>query len=56
MSLGTIIIVDDERSMGELLVTDLRLRGYDPIAFTAAAPRLSMSRATMSMWCLRTFA
>ncbi len=40
MSLGTVIIVDDERSMGELLVTDLRLRGYDPIAFTAAAPAL----------------
>ncbi len=40
MSLGTVVIVDDERSMGELLVTDLRLRGYDPIAFMAAAPAL----------------
>lgn len=41
MSLGTVVIVDDERSMGELLVTDLRLRGYDPIAFTAAAAALT---------------
>ena len=40
MSLGTVIIVDDERSMGELLVTDLRLRGYEPLAFTSAAPAL----------------
>ncbi|MCC6508506.1 MAG: sigma-54-dependent Fis family transcriptional regulator [Pirellulaceae bacterium] len=45
MSLGKVIIVDDERSMGELLVTDLRLRGYSPLAFTAAAPALEYVRA-----------
>ena len=44
MSLGSVVIVDDERSMGELLVTDLRLRGYDPIAFTRAAPALDHVR------------
>jgi two-component system response regulator HydG len=47
MSLGTIVIVDDERSMGELLVTDLRLRGYDPIAFTAAGPALEHVKANL---------
>ena len=45
MSLGTVIIVDDERSMGELLVTDLRLRGYEPLAFTSAAPALEYVKA-----------
>lgn len=45
MSLGTVVIVDDERAMGELLVTDLRLRGYDPVAFTAAAPVLEYVKA-----------
>ena len=31
-----ILIVDDERSMGDLLETDLRLRGYAPCCFTSA--------------------
>lgn len=34
---GRVVIVDDERAMGELLETDLRLRGYDAVAFISAA-------------------
>ncbi|MBL8814355.1 MAG: sigma-54-dependent Fis family transcriptional regulator [Planctomycetaceae bacterium] len=33
----TILIVDDQRSMCELLEADLKLRGYAPIAVTSAA-------------------
>ena len=42
---GRVVIVDDEPAMGELLVTDLRLRGYDPVAFTSAAAALKFLRA-----------
>lgn len=41
---GKVVIVDDERAMGELLVTDLRLRGYQPVAFTAAGAALEHLR------------
>ena len=30
-----VLIVDDERSMGDLLETDLRLRDFDPVCFTS---------------------
>lgn len=33
---GRVVIVDDEAAMGELLVTDLTLRGYQAQAFTSA--------------------
>ena len=38
---GRVVIVDDERAMGELLETDLRLRGYEPVAFTSAAAAIA---------------
>lgn len=41
---GKVVIVDDERAMGDLLVTDLRLRSYEPVAFTAASPALEHLR------------
>lgn len=41
---GRVVIVDDERAMGELLVTDLRLRGYDPVAFTSAGAAIEYLR------------
>lgn len=34
---GKVLIVDDERSMCELLETDLRLRGFTPTWYTSAA-------------------
>ena len=34
---GRILIVDDERSMCDLLDTDLRLRGFSTQSFTSAA-------------------
>ena len=33
----TILIVDDQRSMCEMLEADLKLRGYSPVAVTSAA-------------------
>ena len=39
-----ILIVDDERSMCELLETDLKLRGYDAIWFTSATDALAALR------------
>jgi two-component system response regulator HydG len=38
---GRVLIVDDERSMCELLETDLRLRGFSTICFTSAAEALA---------------
>ena len=32
---GRVLIVDDERSMGDLLQTDLKLRGHEPQAVTS---------------------
>ncbi len=41
---GKVVIVDDEPAMGDLLVTDLRLRGYEAVAFTSAAKALEYLR------------
>ena len=43
---GRIMIVDDERSMCELLETDLKLRGHDVIWFNAASDALAALRET----------
>ena len=37
---GRILIVDDERSMCEMLETDLRLRAFQPTWFTSAEEAL----------------
>lgn len=34
---GRVVIVDDERAMGEMLETDLRIRGYSATVFTSSA-------------------
>lgn len=41
---GRVVVVDDQRAMGELLETDLRLRGYDAVAFTSVAKALDYLR------------
>jgi DNA-binding NtrC family response regulator len=38
---GRVVIIDDERAMGELLETDLKLRGFEPVAFTSAQDALA---------------
>ncbi|MFO0911742.1 MAG: sigma-54 dependent transcriptional regulator [Pirellulales bacterium] len=42
---GSVLIVDDERSMCELLETDLRLRGFEPTWFTSASAAWDSLRA-----------
>ncbi len=46
MTTGKVVIVDDERSMGELLVTDLKLRGYEATAFTSAASAMEYLKSS----------
>ena len=41
---GRVLIVDDDRAMGELLEVDLRMRGYDPLAVNSAAAALEKFR------------
>jgi len=39
---GKVLIVDDEPAMGDLLVTILKLRGYDPSACTSASAAIAI--------------
>ncbi len=43
---GHILIIDDERSMVELLETDLRLRGYKVSGFTSSTAALDALSTT----------
>ena len=43
---GHILVIDDERSMVELLQTDLTMRGYQVSAFTSASEALGEVEAT----------
>ncbi len=41
---GRVLIVDDDRAMGELLEVDLRMRGYDPVPVSSPAIALAKFR------------